>query len=86
MLSGLPVAGGDGTLDDRFTGGESASGRGFVRAKTGTLTGVSALAGVVTDADGRLLTFALMANGTSPAESRPQLDSLAAALRECGCR
>jgi D-alanyl-D-alanine carboxypeptidase/D-alanyl-D-alanine-endopeptidase (penicillin-binding protein 4) len=47
---------------------------------------VSALAGVVTDADGRLLTFSLMANGTSPAESRPQLDALAAALRECGCR
>jgi D-alanyl-D-alanine carboxypeptidase/D-alanyl-D-alanine-endopeptidase (penicillin-binding protein 4) len=86
MLSGLPVAGGDGTLNDRFTGGESAAGRGFVRAKTGTLTGVSALAGVVTDADGRLLTFSLMANGTSPAESRPQLDALAAALRECGCR
>jgi len=86
MLSGLPVAGGDGTLDDRFAGGDSASGRGFVRAKTGTLTGVSALAGVVTDTDGRLLTFALMANGTSPSESRPQLDALAAALRGCGCR
>jgi D-alanyl-D-alanine carboxypeptidase/D-alanyl-D-alanine-endopeptidase (penicillin-binding protein 4) len=57
-----------------------------VRAKTGTLTGVSALAGQVTDSDGRLLTFALMANGTSQSQSRPQLDALAAALRGCGCR
>jgi D-alanyl-D-alanine carboxypeptidase/D-alanyl-D-alanine-endopeptidase (penicillin-binding protein 4) len=86
LLSGLPVAGGDGTLDDRFGGADSSAGRGYVRAKTGTLTGVSALAGVVTDTDGRLLTFALMASGTSPAEARPRLDALAAALRECGCR
>lgn len=86
LLAGLPVAGGDGTLDDRFDGGDAAAGRGYVRAKTGTLTGVSSLAGVVTDADGRLLTFALMSNGTSPAESRPRLDAIAAALRDCGCR
>ena len=86
LLSGLPVAGGDGTLDDRFAAADATAGRGFVRAKTGTLTGVSTLAGLVTDSDGRLLTFALMANGTSPAQSRPQLDALAAALRECGCR
>jgi D-alanyl-D-alanine carboxypeptidase/D-alanyl-D-alanine-endopeptidase (penicillin-binding protein 4) len=86
ILGGLPVAGGDGTLDDRFTTGDSSEGRGYVRAKTGTLTGVSALAGVVTDDDGRLLTFALMANGASPAVSRPALDALAAALRNCGCR
>ncbi|HWN36752.1 MAG TPA: D-alanyl-D-alanine carboxypeptidase/D-alanyl-D-alanine-endopeptidase [Pseudonocardia sp.] len=86
LLSGLPVAGGDGTLNDRFGAADSTSGRGFVRAKTGTLTGVSTLAGLVTDSDGRLLTFALMANGTSPAQSRPRLDAIAAALRECGCR
>lgn len=86
LLAGLPVAGGDGTLDDRFDSGDAAAGRGYVRAKTGTLTGVSSLAGVVTDADGRLLTFALMSNGTSPAESRPRLDAIAAALRDCGCR
>lgn len=86
ILTGLPVAGGDGTLEDRFDAGASADGRGVVRAKTGTLTGVSSLAGVVTDADGRLLVFALISNGRSPATVRPRLDAIAAALSRCGCR
>lgn len=87
LLGGLPVAGGDGTLAERFgAGAGSGSGRGVVRAKTGTLTGVSSLAGVVTDADGRLLVFALMSNGPSPADSRPRLDTMAADLSRCGCR
>lgn len=87
IVTGLPVAGGDGTLDDRF-GADTAAGpgRGTVRAKTGTLTGVSSLAGVVTDADGRLLVFALMSNGVNPATVRPRLDGLAAELTACGCR
>lgn len=86
VLTGLPVAGGDGTLDDRFGAGPSAAGRGVVRAKTGTLTGVTSLAGVVTDADGRLLVFALMSNGRNPADVRPRLDAIAAVLSRCGCR
>jgi D-alanyl-D-alanine carboxypeptidase/D-alanyl-D-alanine-endopeptidase (penicillin-binding protein 4) len=86
LLGGLPVAGGDGTLGDRFLTGPSAPGRGYVRAKTGTLTGVSSLAGTVVDRDGRLLAFAWLSNGTSPADSRPRLDALAATLRACGCR
>lgn len=87
IVSGLPVAGGLGTLDDRFdVDGVSADGRGAVRAKTGTLTNVSSLAGVVTDADGRLLVFAFMSNGASPAQVRPRLDAMAADLSACGCR
>jgi D-alanyl-D-alanine carboxypeptidase/D-alanyl-D-alanine-endopeptidase (penicillin-binding protein 4) len=87
ILTGLPVAGGDGTLADRFASGSpSASGRGVVRAKTGTLTGVSSLAGIVTDADGRLLVFALMSNGVNPGLVRPRLDAFAAQLSRCGCR
>jgi D-alanyl-D-alanine carboxypeptidase/D-alanyl-D-alanine-endopeptidase (penicillin-binding protein 4) len=57
-----------------------------VRAKTGTLTGTNALAGVVPDVDGRLLVFAFMSNGPDPVGARPRLDALAAALRGCGCR
>jgi D-alanyl-D-alanine carboxypeptidase/D-alanyl-D-alanine-endopeptidase (penicillin-binding protein 4) len=87
VITGLPVAGGVGTLDDRYArDGKSAAGRGVVRAKTGSLTGVSSLAGVVTDADGKLLVFALMSNGAGPATVRPLHDAMAAALSRCGCR
>lgn len=86
LITGLPVAGGDGTLDDRFgVDAPSSAGRGTVRAKTGTLTNVSSLAGLVTDADGRLLVFAFMSNGASPATVRPRLDAMAAELGGCGC-
>ncbi|HEY0812310.1 MAG TPA: D-alanyl-D-alanine carboxypeptidase/D-alanyl-D-alanine-endopeptidase [Pseudonocardia sp.] len=87
VLTGLPVAGGDGTLEDRFApGADSSSGRGVVRAKTGTLTTASSLAGVVVDADQRLLVFAFMSNGALPSRVRPRLDDLAAGLSRCGCR
>ena len=87
LLSGLPVAAASGTLTDRFTSQRSRAGAGVVRAKTGTLTGVSSLAGTVVDADGRLLVFALVADhvpSTSGAKSAG--DAFAAALAGCGCR
>ncbi|HSL08017.1 MAG TPA: D-alanyl-D-alanine carboxypeptidase/D-alanyl-D-alanine-endopeptidase [Pseudonocardiaceae bacterium] len=85
MLVGLPVAGSSGTLADRYDG-PAAGGRGWVRAKTGTLTGVNSLAGTVLDAEGRVLVFALLSNGPNPVSVRPRLDALAAQLRSCGCR
>ena len=85
LLDALPVAAGSGTLIDRF-GGPAAPGAGWVRAKTGTLAGTSALAGTVTSADGRTMSFALLSSGTDPATARPVLDQIAAALRSCGCR
>ncbi|GAA1482731.1 D-alanyl-D-alanine carboxypeptidase/D-alanyl-D-alanine-endopeptidase [Gordonia sinesedis] len=85
MLDGLPVAGGTGTLADRFDV-RTNPGAGWVRAKTGTLTGVSSLTGIVQTVDGRVLSFALISGGTSPADARPALDAIPGDLRECGCR
>ncbi|WP_284745067.1 D-alanyl-D-alanine carboxypeptidase/D-alanyl-D-alanine endopeptidase [Amycolatopsis sp. RTGN1] len=86
MLAGLPVAGGSGTLaDKRFETPASQAGRGWVRAKTGTLTGVNALAGLVLDQDGRVLVFAFMSNGSDQQPGRDAIDALATSLRKCGC-
>ncbi|MCT2582529.1 D-alanyl-D-alanine carboxypeptidase/D-alanyl-D-alanine-endopeptidase [Actinophytocola sp. S1-96] len=85
LLGGLPVAGGSGTLDDRYDTAASTAGKGYVRAKTGTLSGVNSLAGIVLNADGRVLVFALMTAGTT-SSARPALDAIAATLRDCGCR
>ncbi|SDL14531.1 D-alanyl-D-alanine carboxypeptidase / D-alanyl-D-alanine-endopeptidase (penicillin-binding protein 4) [Lentzea albidocapillata subsp. violacea] len=86
LLTALPVAGGSGTLAGRYDG-TAAPGKGWVRAKTGTLTGVNALAGMVVDVDGRVLVFSFMSasNRNPETEVRPALDVLAAALRGCGC-
>ncbi|OEJ95062.1 D-alanyl-D-alanine carboxypeptidase/D-alanyl-D-alanine endopeptidase [Streptomyces thermolilacinus] len=79
VLTGLPVGGFSGTLENRYTGGSPAAG--LVRAKTGTLTGVNALSGTVVTRDGRLLAFAFLASDTpSPYEAQPALDALATAL------
>jgi serine-type D-Ala-D-Ala carboxypeptidase/endopeptidase (penicillin-binding protein 4) len=84
LLVGLPVAGGSGTLADRYHN-TASSGRGWVRAKTGTLTGVNSLAGTVLGTEGRVLVFALLSNGPNPGSVRPRLDVVAAGLRSCGC-
>jgi D-alanyl-D-alanine carboxypeptidase/D-alanyl-D-alanine-endopeptidase (penicillin-binding protein 4) len=87
VLSGLPVAGASGTLADRFASATQQGGLGAVRAKTGTLKGVNALAGVVVDVDGRLLAFAILADKTgSTGAARTALDDVAVALAHCGCR
>ena len=88
VLSGLPVAGFDGTLERRFRTGRGLAAAGVVRAKTGTLNGVSALAGLVRTRDGRLLAFDFTADNVpygSTIASQTALDRLAAALAGCGC-
>ncbi len=85
LLDMLPVAGGSGTLSDRFlnpTTGRGAAG--WLRAKTGSLTRTNALAGIVTDRDRRVLTFAFISNEAGPT-GRTSIDALAAVLRTCGC-
>jgi len=92
IVTALPVAGWSGTLTDRFVPGtDSARGAGVVRAKTGTLTGVSALAGLVHDADGRQLVFAMIADQVAPSgagtvDAEAALDVVASTLARCGCR
>jgi D-alanyl-D-alanine carboxypeptidase/D-alanyl-D-alanine-endopeptidase (penicillin-binding protein 4) len=77
------VAGFDGTLADRFAAGATV-GAGVVRAKTGTLTGVTAEAGVVTTCDGDLVSFAFVADEVPDTEAaRAVLDQAAALLSRC---
>jgi len=86
LVAGLPTAAWSGTLAGRYLHGAARAGAGVVRAKTGTLTGVSALAGVVHDRDGRLLVFAFVADRAGSTESAEvALDDLAARLAACGC-
>ena len=87
IASGLPVAGVTGTLADRFGRGLQRDAAGYVRAKTGTLRNVTALAGTVEDVDGRVLAFAVIANGVrSVPGARRAVDRFASLLADCGCR
>jgi D-alanyl-D-alanine carboxypeptidase/D-alanyl-D-alanine-endopeptidase (penicillin-binding protein 4) len=78
-LQALPVAGVDGTLEERMRG-TAAEGR--ARAKTGTLNGVTALSGYVPSAEGERLAFSMMIEFYvgSTAPRRAVQDSIVAAL------
>ncbi len=60
LYESLPVAGVDGTLKRRMKTGKAFRN---VRAKTGTVTGVSSLAGYLTAANGHVLAFSIISNG-----------------------
>ena len=60
LLPSLPIAGEDGTLKKRM---KDTSAAGNVKAKTGTVTGVSALAGYCTASNGHRLCFSIMNQG-----------------------
>ena len=66
LMKHLPVAGEDGTLDKRMRRGRA---RGNVHAKTGTVTGVSSLAGYCTSANGHRLCFSIINMGIRHASS-----------------
>ncbi|MCX6421132.1 MAG: D-alanyl-D-alanine carboxypeptidase/D-alanyl-D-alanine-endopeptidase [Actinobacteria bacterium] len=84
LVPGLAIAGLTGTLNDRFAWSPEAFG--IVRAKTGTLLGVSALTGTLRDVDGRVLVFAVLSNDVADIyAARPTLDAFAATLVACGC-
>jgi serine-type D-Ala-D-Ala carboxypeptidase/endopeptidase (penicillin-binding protein 4) len=87
VATALPVAGFTGSLTNRFEA-PFPEARGLVRAKTGTLTNVSTLAGIAVDQDGNEMLFALMADQIDkPDETKAQkaLDAAAGALGACHC-
>ena len=92
LLAGLPVAGFSGTLSagQSVFSGIGGAALGSVRAKTGNLGTVTALAGLVTDQNGKTLVFAFMADQIPAAgmlrTAANAIDAAAAALANCGCR
>ena len=78
LLSVLPIAAEDGTLKSRMAGTAAA---GNVRAKTGTVTAVSCLAGYCTAYNGHDLCFAIMNQGVLKiADGRAMQDRICRAL------
>jgi D-alanyl-D-alanine carboxypeptidase/D-alanyl-D-alanine-endopeptidase (penicillin-binding protein 4) len=79
FVTGLPVAGVDGSLAGRMKGTAAA---GNLRAKTGTMSNIRTLAGYVTARDDERLAFVILINnfeGTS-ANANDALDAIAVRL------
>ena len=76
----LPIAGIDGTLKDRM---KNTAAYRNVRAKTGTLTGISSLAGYATAANGHQLAFAIINQGIVKAKDGKAFQDKVCALL-CG--
>jgi D-alanyl-D-alanine carboxypeptidase/D-alanyl-D-alanine-endopeptidase (penicillin-binding protein 4) len=72
----LPVAGDDGTLSGRFGGAAGAS---AIRAKTGTISHVTALSGYAGDDPARRVAFSIISNHQTAAASevRKAVDTIA---------
>jgi D-alanyl-D-alanine carboxypeptidase/D-alanyl-D-alanine-endopeptidase (penicillin-binding protein 4) len=85
------VAGFLGTLapGQSVFGDLGGPGLGVVRAKTGNLSTVATLAGLVYDSSGQVLGFAFMTNGVPAAklgQAAKGIGAMASALARCGCR
>ncbi|MCL2091712.1 MAG: D-alanyl-D-alanine carboxypeptidase/D-alanyl-D-alanine-endopeptidase [Micrococcales bacterium] len=85
IVVGMPIGGLTGTLEDRYLKSDA---RGLVRAKTGSLKGVTSLAGTVVTADGRALDFVVMADQTpgDQRNARLAVDDFVSSLGACGCQ
>lgn len=82
IYDALPIAG----VEDRLVGGtlrfrmRGTPAEGNVRAKTGTLTGVTALSGYATGEGGQVLAFSILINNFVGSVPRDLEDAIAAAL------
>lgn len=83
IASSLPVAGESGTLKSRFAG-DAAVAKGQVRAKTGWINGVYALAGQIVAADGTKLIAVVVASGEVSDSAKAVIDSVFAGAYTCG--
>jgi D-alanyl-D-alanine carboxypeptidase/D-alanyl-D-alanine-endopeptidase (penicillin-binding protein 4) len=80
-MSGLPIGGRDGTLENRYRGTAAADN---VRAKTGTMSNIRSLAGYVRSADGEPFAFAIIVNNFegSGAQATAAIDAIVVSLAE----
>ncbi|MBN9229885.1 MAG: D-alanyl-D-alanine carboxypeptidase/D-alanyl-D-alanine-endopeptidase [Legionella sp.] len=79
-IAALPVSGRDGTLQKRF---RNPTQQGFIRAKTGTMTGINSFSGYLYTANGHTLAFAMYINrqpGKASGPGRPVIDALCSYL------
>lgn len=78
LYAALPIAGVDGTLKSRM---KKTAAEGNVRAKTGSVTAVSSLAGYCTAANGHVLCFAIINQGVSRmSDGRQMQDQICEAM------
>lgn len=84
IADSLPLAGETGSLRLRFVDSSNPA-RGIIHAKTGTLTGVSSLAGYITHPGGEAQAFSISLSGPEVSQaSRVSVDALAEAIVGCG--
>ncbi|HZJ71505.1 MAG TPA: D-alanyl-D-alanine carboxypeptidase, partial [Planctomycetota bacterium] len=73
FLRSLPVAGEDGSLDERL---QEPAHAGSVRAKTGYISGVSCLSGYARTRSGRTLAFSILINDYGPKQTNQQMKAV----------
>ena len=73
LMASLPILGLDGTTAKRL---KTSSSAGRVHLKTGSLDGVSAIAGYVLDAQNKRYVVVMMVNHSNSAASKAAQDSL----------
>jgi len=83
IKSSLPIAGKSGTLSGRFKG-DIADAAGSIIAKTGYITEAYTLSGIISAADGNILTFAIYALDNVGPDVRVAIDTLATGFYRCG--